>query len=388
MELDSKMTPARLSRRLVLASGTLLLGARDAAGGVAPQREGELTVISTSPRVLEGPFGRLEGFQTPLSRFFVRSHFAEPEIPPGEWRLHIEGEVRRPVSLTLADLRRLPMRKLSAVLECAGNGRSLLRPPVSGLQWGTGAVGCAEWEGVPLALLLERAGIRPGALEVIAEGADEGEPRVEPRPPGRLRFARSLPLSKAKADVLLAVRMNGEDLTRAHGYPVRLVVPGWYGMASVKWLTRLLVTPRAFQGYFQTVDYAVWQRRDGEAALAPVTEIGVKAQIARPVSGARIEPGRMTPITGAAWGGESPVRKVEVSTDGGSTWSDARLLDPEARHAWRRWEHPWRVPARPGRAILIARASDAAGRTQPRERDIDRRSYMINHWFPVEVRIG
>src|SRR5262249_7260105 len=182
------------------------------------------------------------------------------------------------------ELRKMASHTQPALLECSGNSRVFLKPPQAGIRWEQGAVGTAEWTGVPLAELLRRAGVKDGAVEVILEGADKGEFREpNPRTPGVIPYARSLSLQNARRpEVLLAYQMNGKDLPPNHGFPVRAVVPGWYGMASVKWLTRIVVTDRPFQGYFQTFQYTVWERRDGQPTLVPVTEMQVKAHIARP----------------------------------------------------------------------------------------------------------
>lgn len=346
-----------------------------------------MIVRERQPENLEFPFSTLDAFITPTERFFVRSHSAVPEVDAGSWRLRIEGAVERPFDVGLDDLRELPRRSVTATLECAGNSRIHLVPKVKGVQWDMGAVGTAEWSGVPLAVLLERAGATPRAVEVVLEGSDRGEVSDDPKTPGEIPFARSVPLAKAREpDVLIALGMNGEELAPAHGFPARAMVPGWYGVASVKWLARLVIVERPFHGYYQSFDYSYWDRRHGLAALRPIQRGEVKSAIARPLRGQRIRAGEETTIRGAAWSGESPVTRVEVSVDGGGTWGEARFLDPANPLAWRRWEYPWR-PERPGRTSLIARATDADGRVQPLQRDTDRRTYMIHHVLPVEVEV-
>jgi DMSO/TMAO reductase YedYZ molybdopterin-dependent catalytic subunit len=230
--------------------------------------------------------------------------------------------------------------------------------------------------------------VRPGAVEVILEGADSGVPGGEPRPPGPVRFARSLPLAKARRpEVLLAHKMNGADLPRSHGFPVRAVVGGWYGMASVKWLTRVVVTDRPFLGYFQTSDYAAWEKIDGVPTLAPLAGIAVKSGIARPAAGETVPAGKDYAVRGFAWAGEADVAKVEVSTDGGKTWAGAKLLERPVPFCWRMWEHTWASPAT-GKHKLMARATDTRGLSQPLTRDPGRRNYMISHVVPVEVTVG
>jgi DMSO/TMAO reductase YedYZ molybdopterin-dependent catalytic subunit len=257
------------------------------------------------------------------------------------------------------------------------------------LLWELGAVGTAEWVGVPRAAILERAGVQPGAVEVILEGADSGEIR-EPAPfqtPGRVAYARSVPLAKARQDVLLAHRMNGADLTAAHGYPLRAIVPGWYGMASVKWLSKIIVTDRPFQGFFQSFEYTYFERQAGLPTLTPVTELQVKALIARPARLEIVAAGSAYRVHGAAWTGGSEIAQVEVSTDGGAHWAAARLLDTPIANAWRLWEYQWQVPDRRGRHTLMARATDRRGRTQPSRPDPDRRNTMINFTLPIPIEV-
>jgi DMSO/TMAO reductase YedYZ molybdopterin-dependent catalytic subunit len=273
------------------------------------------------------------------------------------------------------------------LIECAGNGRVFLEPPQIGVRWELGAVGTAQWTGVPLAALLARAGVKPEAVDVVLVGADRGEFKY-PQPPseGEIPFARALPLSKAQdEEVLLAYAMNGQPLPREHGYPVRAIVPGWYGVASVKWLERIVVLDRSFHGYFHVFQYSLWERHDDLRDLTPVTELQVKAQIARPGPHEVVDAGHPYLIRGAAWTGEGEIVCVEVSTDAGATWSEARLLTPAIAYTWRLWEYPWQVPEQPGRHVLMARATDAAGNTQPLERDADRRDTMITHVLPLEV---
>jgi DMSO/TMAO reductase YedYZ molybdopterin-dependent catalytic subunit len=340
------------------------------------------------PMNLEFPFPTLDGLLTPTHRFFVRSHFPIPQLDTDTWQLTMDGEVAQTLTISYEELRQLPARTVVATLECAGNGRSRLVPKAKGLLWEQGAVGTAEWTGVPLSVLLERAGAIAGAIEVILEGADQGEVIDEPRSPGVVRFVRSLPIAKARQpEVLIAYQMNGKALTREHGYPVRAIIPGWYGMASVKWLTRITLSARPYHGYWQTLEYAYWQRHGELTTLTPVTEMLVKAEIARPALHERVASGRPYRIHGAAWSGDSPVTRVDISTDGGQTYQVADLLDQSLPFAWRLWEYTWPVPPQPGRYQLIARATDARGQTQLTQHAPDRRTYMVNALAPVEVEV-
>jgi DMSO/TMAO reductase YedYZ molybdopterin-dependent catalytic subunit len=238
---------------------------------------------------------------------------------------------------------------------------------------------------VPLKADLESAGIQPGADEVILTGSDQGEIETAPKPGGKIHYARSLPLAKAADDVLLAWQMNGTELTPAHGFPLRAIVPGWYGMASVKWLSEIVVTDQPFHGYYQSVDYAYWQRSNGEPSLVPITELQVKAQIARPSPLEVVPSGEPYLIRGAAWSCEAQIVRVEVSTDGGKRWSEARLGSHTDPHAWRLWEYDWVTPKSGGRVALMVRAHDAKGRTQPTRRDPDRGGYLINEVLGIDV---
>jgi len=354
--------------------------------GETKLRDGKI-VRGEEPLNLEMPFENLDGFITPTDLFYVRTHFPVPKIDKKNWRLVIEGEVERPFELSYDELLKLESRKFPVTLECAGNNRNFLEPKVKGVQWWLGAVGNANWTGVPLSILLDRAGIKSNAREVILEGADGGALEDPKSPPGNLKFARSIPLAKARQDVLLAYRMNDVDLPPAHGFPLRAIVPGWYAMASIKWLQRVIVTDQPFTGYYQTLDYAFWKRRGDIAELTPLSELQIKAEIARPSEGDVVPVDFNVRVHGAAWTSDATITKVELSTDGGSTWNETNLLGETKPNAWRLWEFEWRTPATAGKQTLIARATDSRGRTQPTQRDQDRGTYMINHWLPIEVEV-
>ena len=344
-------------------------------------------VRGESPLNLEMPFSTLDSFITPTESFYVRTHFPIPAIDRDAWWLRVEGEVEKPFAINYEQLLQLQARTVPVTLECAGNNRNFLQPKVKGVQWHLGAVGTAEWTGVPLSLLLDRAGVNANACEVILEGTDGGMLEDPKSPPGKLHFARSIPLQKARADVLLAYKMNGSDLPPEHGFPVRAIVPGWYAMASIKWLQRVIVTDQTFTGYYQTSDYAYWKRREQEVELTPLTEMQLKAEIAKPAEGETIPANSNVRIHGAAWTSDAAITKVELSTDSGAIWSAANLLGESKPNAWRLWEFTWQTPAAPGKRTLIARATDSLGRTQPVLRDPDRGTYMINHLLPITVEV-
>jgi DMSO/TMAO reductase YedYZ molybdopterin-dependent catalytic subunit len=286
---------------------------------------------------------------TPNHRFYVRSNFPLPARFPG---LSVGGLVERP--LEAVDLAGFEHRRVVATVECAGNGRAFLQPPVPGEQWELGAVSTAEWSGVQLCAVLEEARVRPEAVEILFEAADG--------------FARSLPFEVALApDTLLVTVMNGEPLPLLHGGPVRVLVPGWYGMAAVKWLSRIEAVGEPFRGHYQAERYVVEGR--------PVREMAVRAIIsdARPGS-----------VRGYAWTGRGTISSVELNVDGGQTVGPARLLPPAGPYAWVEWVADWQ-PARPGEHVLVARATDSEGRVQPLEQSWNELGYANNQARPVTV---
>ena len=351
-----------------------------------PKLRDSKIVRSEEPLNLEMPFENLDGFITPTKSFYVRTHFPIPKIDKNRWRLTVEGEVEMPFEINYGELVKLESQKIPVTLECAGNNRNFLDPKVKGVQWGLGAVGNAEWTGVPLSILLDRAGIKPSAREIILEGADRGKLEDPKSPAGEIKFSRSIPLEKAR-DVLLAYKMNDVDLPAEHGFPVRAIVPGWYAVASIKWLQRIVVTDKPFNGYYQTLDYAFWKRRGDVAELVALSEMQTKAEIARPSEGEIVPANSNVRLHGAAWTGSGEITKVEISSDDGATWNEAKLLGESKPNSWRLWEFDWKTPNRPGKATLIARATDSNGSTQPPERDPDRGTYMINHLLPITVEI-
>lgn len=343
-----------------------------------------LILRERDPVNLEYPFDRLEELLTPNHLFYVRNHFPVPALDTENYRLTVEGAVEQPFSLSYRELTGLPAVTRLATLECAGNGRVFLSPQAAGAQWQQGAVSTAEWTGVALPVLLERARPMRNAQEIVFEAADHGAPRETPRPPGEITYARSVVLDKLN-DVLIAYRMNGEPLSPDHGFPVRVVVPGYYGMASVKWLTRIRAVTEPFQGFWQTSDYAYWDDSGGHPVRRPLNQMALKSAIARPRLREHVAAGETYPVFGAAWAGDAGVEGVEVSTDNGASWQEAGLLDPPQPFVWRRWEFAWKIPEKPGMYVLRSRARDGAGKTQPEQHDERFGSYVIHHTFGIEV---
>jgi DMSO/TMAO reductase YedYZ molybdopterin-dependent catalytic subunit len=348
-----------------------------------------LIIRQKEPKNLETPFDQVDSFCTPTELFYIRSHFPTPTLDLAAYQLCIDGAVKKPFSLSYKELRDMPSETRVAALECAGNSRVFLVPQVEGAQWELGAVGNAEWTGVPLSALLERAGMQEDACEIVLEGADRGTPKETPVPPGQIAYARSLPRAKAiQREVLIAYEMNGRDLPPDHGFPLRAIVPGHYGMASVKWLKRIHAVPEPFQGYWQTSDYGYWDDLDGQPVRRALGEIQVKSEITRPAVYETLAPNQAYTVSGAAWAGETEVTNVAVSTDGGNSWAEAEFVDPVHRHAWRRWKFDWQVPDKRGRYVLMARATDAKGGTQPDEHDWHFGTYVINHPLPIEAFVA
>lgn len=323
------------------------------------------------------------GVVMPNAHFYVRNHFQIPRFDESTWRLEVGGLVDRPLQLTLRDLRNMPSQTQVVTLECAGNGRTLLDPPVEGEKWALGAVSTAEWTGVPLVEVLDRAGLAADAQEVLFRGADGGTV------PGRaetIHFERSLAIDDARgSEALLAYAMNGEALPLQHGYPLRLVVPGWYAVASVKWLTEIEVIGEPFRGQYQTDSYFYEWERDGGTVREPVTLQQVRSLITEPSPGDTVEPGDVA-VRGVAWSGAAPIARVDVSV-GGSDWREAKLVGERRRHGWHWWELITRLDE-PGPITLRARAADLAGRVQPEDQVWNRLGYGNNvvQEVPVNVR--
>jgi DMSO/TMAO reductase YedYZ molybdopterin-dependent catalytic subunit len=315
-----------------------------------------LTMIQAQPFNAEAPPGALAGDTTPTGLHYVRSNFA---LPAHDGTLEVGGAVETPITLTLDDLRAMPAVEQVVTLECAGNGRLRQTPLPVGEPWGDYAVSTATWTGALLHQVLERARPAAGGVAVRFEGADHG-PYYDY---DDITFIRSLALAHAAdpaADILIACAMNGEPLSPDHGAPFRLIVPRWYGVASVKWLKRIRVLTQPYLGEFQTGHYVYeWADRPHE----PVTLMRVRARITDPAPGATIPAGTYT-VRGKAWTGTGPVTSVDVSVTGAGDWFAAELEPPKGPYQWQDWSFEWRV-TRVGRHTLRARATDAAGNVQP-----------------------
>lgn len=335
------------------------------------------------PLVVEFPLSKRSVPITVNTDFFIRNHFSAPDVDLRSYELVVEGEVRHPLKLTWDQIASLPRVKQTAVLECAGNNRGFLETRRSGVQWKRGGVGCAEWGGVQIAKILEIAQPLRTAAHVVFLGADYG---YRPRSKRKQNFSRSLPLSEAsRAEMILAYEMNGERLPPMHGGPLRAIIPGWYAMASVKWVTRIILSRRAFRGVFQTVEYTYRLRSDeGLVRRVPVTRLQTKAQIVWPTSGELLRNSSRYTIYGVAWS-SGDVVSVEVTTDNGRSWNPARLLRKRGAYAWHFWDYQWMTSPVSERSIVMARAIDKSCRTQPVYQETDCDGYMIRKIEPTIV---
>ena len=354
--------------------------------GVAPSEEITPAELRLATRNHGMPLEALAHDLTPAGLHYLLIHYDIPVVDSAGWQLSVDGCVGHELSVSLDDLRARPAVTHAVTLECAGNGRAQLSPRPLSQPWLLEAVGTAEWTGIPLRGLLEEAGVTEDASEVVFRAMDRGIEGDEEQ-----QFERSLPLAHAFRDeVLLAYAMNGHPLPPQHGYPLRLVVPGWYGMASVKWLERITVLDRPFTGYQQARGYRLRQSPDEQGE--PVEQILPRSLMVPPgipdfaTRARKAEPGHHT-VRGRAWSGFGPVERVEVSSDGGASWSDARLGERASRWAWCAWEWDWDA-GEPGVHELCCRATDSAGNVQPDEAPWNLGGYANNEVHRVSVVVA
>jgi DMSO/TMAO reductase YedYZ molybdopterin-dependent catalytic subunit len=309
--------------------------------------------------------------------FFLRSNNPPPSLRPADWRMQLDGRVKRPLTLDLAALQALPAVTSEVWLECAGNSRRRFDPPGEGNQWDDQAISDASFTGVPLATLLDEVGVESDAIEVVATGYD--------RDAAGTPFQRGLPLEVARdPNVLLAYAMNGESIPAPNGGPVRLVVPRWAGIASVKWPARVEVVNQPFRGYYNAQRYIMVNGEGQTTGI--IREMPVKSIVAWPAEREHVAPGSHR-VFGFAWSGHAVVEKVEVSVDDQRTWSAARLTHGEGPLAWTRWEFDW-ILSGSGAARLAVRATDSAGNVQPAEVPWNKFGYQMNGILTRTVDVG
>ena len=395
MARDSGISRRRFLHLLSLGGAAAVLaacvGARPSDSPAAPP-DGESAPWFKAPEPfirrdasLEARLENMRGVITPNRFFFVRNNSASMDIDPDAWRLSIEGDaVSNPVELSYRDIRNMPSATLVSYLECAGNHRAMFGivngRQADGTQWGTGAIGNAEWTGVPLRDVLELAGIEPGAVSVLLVGLDPGSPEVG--------FRRVLPVEKAmRPDTLLAYAMNGEDLPKDHGFPLRAVVPGWVGSSFIKWLGRVVVSSERLWTRNNTTSYVLIgddYPPEGEADGQPVTTQSIKSALALPWP-AELTAGRHL-IHGYAHSPHAPISKVEWSADSGAIWSVADVGERQAMYSWTRFQFVWNAVR--GDGVLMTRATDEAGNTQPAAVPFNRKGYLFNQPLPHPVRVA
>ena len=342
-----------------------------------------MIIRSPQPEDLEMPLDGFADWITPIDRFFVRCHTYIPKVTLEGWSLKIDGVVEQPMTLTMDDLKKLQRVELGGVLECAGNGRTFYEPHVAGTQWAFGSVGNERWAGVRLRDVLRKAGVKDSAKAILCDGADV--------PIGKMPdFQRTIPVDKAlHSDTLLAYEMNGQPLPVEHGFPLRLIAPGWVGDSWVKWLQHIEVLDHEFDGFWmKSANRPPAHTVAPGTALdpserVPVTDLNVKSVIASPR-------GWATPcavrIQGTAWSNISPVSKVELSTDGGQSGKPAKLVGKPTQYGWRLWQFDWKP--REGKYTLLSRATNMAGQTQPLAEEWNPNGYLWNVAQPVVVTVS
>lgn len=381
------VTRRRLIGRLAAAGFSApvigsILAQRTWAQEATPAEEDILASIGKDPRLIqhgtttfETPVELMDAFLTPNDRFFVRSNGpVSIDIDPADWRLSVTGLVAEELELSLDDLKGMETRTITAFLECSGNSRGRFGDDpqqVEGTQWGNGAIGNAEWTGVAVIDILNQAGLQPGVVDMVSQGGDFAD------------MQRGLPIEIATdPDVMLVWQMNGEELPAPNGGPVRLLVPGWGGIASTKWVVGLELIDHPFEGHFNTESYVIID--EAGQVLRPVWDMPVKSVITTPTPEAQLRAGQQT-LSGYAWSGYAGIATVEVSTDGGVNWTEATITDEAGPTSWVRFEHAW--DAIPGQARLASRATDERGLQQPIDVEWNAKGYQLNAIYEVFVQV-
>jgi sulfite oxidase len=356
------------------------------ASPAVPGKE-EMIHHPSSSLELEMPVEFLKSWITPVSHFFVRNHLDEPSISSdAEWGLTVTGEVKKPSALSLGDLTGMEPHSITAVLECAGNGRAFYRPETPGTQWRRCALGNAHFSGVRLRDLLLRAGLKATAKHVMFRGLEEASSQTP-------AFIRSIPIEKAlDEDTLVATHMNHAPLTKHHGFPARAIVPGWVGASWCKWLTEIRVLDKEFEGEFMRNTYRIPRQPIPPGAsishenTRALTELNTKSIIAGPVDGVAIKAGAIR-IYGAAWTSDAAeITGVDVSTDAGITWNAAELEGDPVRYAWRLWSYTWKS-AVPGEHIILSRAKDSRNGCQPEIAAWNPGGYLYNAVDQITIHV-
>ncbi|KAF0815776.1 MULTISPECIES: sulfite oxidase [unclassified Cytobacillus] len=342
-----------------------------------------LRTLSLSPENQESPIHFLENWKTPQDYFYLRNHFPYPLVNAQNAALSITGNVQKPMVISFHELTRFPSKEMLVTLECAGNNRAKFKPKVFGEQWEEGAVSQGKWKGVPLKELLDKAGLLDGSKEAVFVGKDFG---VRKDFKDSFYYARSLPIEKAlHEDTLVAYEYNGKHIPYKHGFPFRLIIPQWYGMASVKWLSNIFIIQHTFNGPFQTKDYVYYPNKDNDFDKKPVTAINVNSTIQYPLDYSIVDEG-LHVIKGIAWTGTGTITEVAISFDHGETWRKATLKYREnEKYSWVRWYFNWE--ANKGAYTILVRAADSEGNIQPKNPYWNRMGYGYNGVQKIKVQV-
>jgi DMSO/TMAO reductase YedYZ molybdopterin-dependent catalytic subunit len=341
-----------------------------------------LITKSLTPENQESPINFLEGDIVSEKWFYRRNHFSYPTFLSSFYFLPIVGLVRSQKIFSLQEMMALPSKNIKVVLECAGNKRELFEPKVYGEQWGKGAISQGIWKGVALETLLQTTGLLESAKEIVVEGYDFGE-RTDTNQ--QYYFSRSLPLEKAlHPDTIIAYEYNEQPIPFKHGFPLRLIVPEWYAMASVKWIKKITVIDKEFKGPFQIVDYVYYPNKEGDSGTYPVTTMDINSTIQKPHNRQILKIGNHS-ISGIAWTGRGKVTKVDISVDGGLTWDSAKIISSN-NYSWTRWVYYWMVKKK-GEYTIISKASNSEGYVQPQKPMWNRKGYGYNAVDRIVVKV-
>jgi DMSO/TMAO reductase YedYZ molybdopterin-dependent catalytic subunit len=343
-----------------------------------------LLTRSLQPENQETPIQFIETDFLTSHLFYRRNHFSYPMLTTANYWIPINGSVNTPILFSMQDILQLPSKTIKTVLECAGNKRSLFEPKVFGEQWGKGAISQGAWKGVPLKALLELAGVKDGAKEVVVEGYDFGNRTDLDHV---FTFTRSLPITKAlHPDTIIAYEYNHQPIPFKHGFPLRLIVPQWYAMASVKWIKQITVINQNFTGPFQSIDYVYYPHKETNKDARPVTTMKVNSTIQKPLDRDILNTGKHF-IKGIAWTGKGTIRKVEISTDNGQTWSNAKVDNRnKPGYEWVSWSHEWNIEEK-GEYTILSKATDSFSRVQPTSPLWNRKGYGYNAVDEITVKV-
>jgi len=349
-----------------------------------PNSKPYLKTLSLIPENQETPIPFIEKDLVNHPLFYRRNHFPYPKLSPHSYWLPINGVIKKPKIFSMQEIQQLPAKTMKVVLECSGDKREFFEPKVFGEQWGNGAISQGYWKGVPLKILLEQTELLDDAKEVIVVGYDYGK---SPGIDGIHHFARSLPLEKAlHPDTIIAYEYNQKPIPFKHGYPLRLMVPGWYAMASVKWIKQIIVTDSKFEGPFQSIEYVYYPHKDNNQDSIPVTIVNVNSTIQKPNNRQILDSGKHI-IKGIAWTGLGTIQKLEVSTDNGQTWSEAEIeLDRYKGYGWVSWFFEW-TALKKGEYTIVSKATDSYNRTQPMSPFWNRKGYGYNAVDCIHVKV-